>query len=83
MSFDAPIMKTSTRHGGYCSFEYGSIELDPSLFADDWPPPMNCTMVVYKTETTEDDKEEVFSGNIHLNAIRLDSITYSLYPPDF
>ena len=74
ISFDPPIYKTSEKRGGFCSLSFGSVSFSPDLFGSDWPPPINCVTTIYYTETTEEAKQKMFEGTLHLNDIKPDEI---------
>ena len=82
MSFDPPVYSLSERSGGYCSLDYGSMSFSPDLFENDWPPPVNCAVTVYFTETTEAAKQIMFEGTLHLSTPKNDEITYDFYGED-
>lgn len=82
-SFDAPTLSVPTNHGGYAKMSFGNISFNPTLFADDWPPPVNGAIALYHTATTEAARELVFEGTAHLREIKRASVTYDLYGPSF
>ena len=80
ISFDPPVYRTSEKRGGFCSLSFGSVSFSPDLFGSDWPPPINCVTTIYYTETTEEAKQKMFEGTLHLNDIKPDEIIYAFYP---
>jgi hypothetical protein len=81
--FDAPVLACASDHGGYARMEFGSITFSPELFLSDWPPPVNCAISIYYTETTEAAKELVYAGTAHLEEFNRESISYGLFAPSF
>lgn len=69
--------------GGYVRPGYGLIQFAPSLFASDWPPPINMTLAAYYTATDEASRELLFSGTGHRKNITREQIEYALYGPSY
>jgi hypothetical protein len=81
--FDAPVLACASDHGGYARMEFGSITFSPELFLSDWPPPVNCAISIYYTDTTEAAKELVYAGTAHLSSFDREGITYDLFAPSY
>ena len=84
MSFSPPQYQMDKKYGGYCKMNFGSITLSPDLFSDDWPPPVECAIVIQylaDDETDETEAETIFDGIAYLAApgITADSVIYDLY----
>jgi len=83
VGFDAPSLAISSDHGGYAKMSFGSITFNPTLFIDDWPPPVSCPLSIYYTDTDEAARELVFSGTAHLKSFGRESISYALFGPSY
>ena len=83
IGFDAPMMSIPTDHGGFCKLEFGRITFNPLLFENDWPPPAECAIALYYSDTTEAAKELIFAGVCYRNTINREEISYGLYGPDY
>jgi len=66
-------------HGGYCKMSFGSINLNPDMFEDNWPPPVASGVTFEYTASDEASKETLFEGGAHLSRISRESVTYNLY----
>ncbi len=77
IGFNAPTYGIPSDHGGYTKMSFGSISFNPILFQDDWPPPVSCPIAIYYTDTTEADRELVFTGMEHISSFDREVITYA------
>jgi len=83
IDFTAPVISMPSRHGGFASLVFGSMTLSQELFANDWPPPVDCPVKIYHTDTTESARELVFEGTAQLQPFDREGITYMLYRPSY
>ena len=83
MAFTPPKYAMDNRYGGYIKPSFGQIALFPDLFDSDWPPPINCGIIVYYTATTEAAAEIIFQGEAHLRRIDREQIIFDLWEPSF
>lgn len=76
----------SSKHGGYCPLELGSMTFNLAMFNDDWPPPFNFAADLEVTETTEAAKSMLFEGVAHQGEwdqdANVNAADYDLYGPD-
>ena len=77
--FTPPQYNLRTDYGGYTQMSFGDITLSPALFASNWPPPKQCSIVIKHTETTLAAAVTLFSGYVYLDAFDRTSVEYSIY----
>ena len=66
-------------YGGYCRLGFGSITFSSQLFADDWPPPVECAVTIKYTATTQEAAVPFFSGKLYLGQYSRGSVQYVVY----
>ncbi len=76
-------MATDQPYGGYVRPQFGRLELLPSLFADDWPPPVSVPLTMAVTDTDEAGAVQLMAGTAHRAEIRRDGIAYDLYGREY
>ena len=82
-SFTAPQYSTAKAWGGFCELTFGQIHLSPEAFTGNWPPPIQCTIEVRHTETTEVASTLVFSGDIRRDTFDPEGVTYQIKGPKY
>jgi hypothetical protein len=70
----------ATRHGGYFRPSFGTIDLLPTAFVDNWPPPATITLPL-KLWAPGDTRELINATGV-LRAIDPTRVSYELYEPD-
>ena len=83
IGFDPPYYEPAYPYGGYISPTFGAIRFSHDLFSADWPPPVNMTLSIYYSATTEEAKELVFVGTAHISKMTREEIEYELYGPTY
>lgn len=83
VSIDPIVRQVSTTHGGYCALGYGSIQLSPELFENDFPPPIECDITLKFTESTEAAAVTLFTGVAHLSLWDREVFVYELWRDDY
>lgn len=83
IAFDPPQYSIVKTYGGYCQLRYGSIRLNPDLFENGWPPPINCDITVKYTATDEASAETLFTGKAHIAQANRTGIKYDIYGPSY
>jgi len=83
ITFDSPTIAAPTNHGGFAQMCFGSMTLSQELFSGDWPPPVNCPVKIYHTETDEAARELIFEGTAQLQPFDREGVTYGLYGPSY
>lgn len=76
-------IETREVYGGFAEPTFGSIDLLPTAFTGNWPPPVSCAIKVMIAVTGESDAETLFEGTAHLNKIGRDSVFYDLFGPSY
>jgi len=71
--------ETRQIYGGYAEPTYGSIEIVPTAFVGNWPPPVTIPIKIMIAATGESDAVTLMNGEIRLNSIARDGITYDIY----
>jgi len=79
VSFTAPQYRMAKAYGGFCKMSFGSIELSPDLFADEWYPPINFPITAKYTATDDSTTETLFTGTAHRSEVTKETIIYDLY----
>jgi len=77
-SFSSPSYSTEQDYGGYASMNFGQITISPDAFSSEWPPPVQGSIVIKNTETTEDAAVDLFVGDIYLTQFSETDVTYDL-----
>jgi hypothetical protein len=72
-----------SKTGGWAKPDFGDVAFLPTLFTNDWEPPVSCPIVVKYTNTDEASAVTLFTGTAHLKTIGRGAITYSLYGDDY
>ena len=71
-------------YGGYVRPQYGRMELLPSAFLDDWPPPKSFAITVHWADHAGDlDYITLLDGTAVCTDDRADGIVYQLYEREF
>ncbi len=83
IGFDPVQGQIAYPYGGYVRPGYGSIQFVPTLFASDWPPPVNMTIAAYYTGSDEASRELLFSGTAHRKEINRTHIEYELFSSSY
>ena len=73
----------ATIYGGYCKMSFGSIDFNPDMFTDNWPPPVASGVTFEYTSSDEASKETMFDGGCHLSRISREAVTYNLYAEEY
>ena len=81
--FDAPQYDVEEDYGGYAKLTFGSISITPDLFADDWPPPKKCSIVIKYTASTEALAITLVTCETHLDSVESDNVTYEIYEEEY
>ena len=79
VAFEPISYSMAEKTGGYIRPSYGSLELSPELFDDDYPPPVSCAVTVKYTDSDEASAVEIWSGYAHRSRIGRESISYRMY----
>ncbi len=66
-------------YGGYVRPQFGSIELLPTAFRSDWPPPVSMGIAISVTDLDEAGAMRIMDGTAHRSAIARDGIRYDIY----
>ena len=82
-SFSSPQYQTATDYGGFVRMGFGQIVFSLDLFANDWIPPKQHTIIVKYTTTTEAAAVTLFTGNIYLDNFDGETVTYNLNDPKY
>lgn len=69
-------------YGGYSKLDFGEYSCIPSLFDDDWPPPLSCAETWSVSSTTEAAATALFTGTTHLKLMDRENVIYELYDSD-
>jgi len=82
--FDPPQYALKSDHGGLAKFRYGSIQFDPDLFesTSNFPPPVEISLTIYHSSTTEEAKVQVFTGTGYIREFGIGIVIYDLHGPD-
>lgn len=73
--------ETREVYGGFAEPTFGQIDLLPTAFTGNWPPPVSCAIKILIAVTGETDAETMFEGTAHLATIGRDSVVYDLFGP--
>ena len=82
-SFSSPQYQTATDYGGFVRMGFGQIVFSLDLFANDWIPPKQYTIIIKYTTTTEAAAVTLFIGDIYLDNFDEKTVTYNLNDPKY
>jgi len=82
-SFTSVSFNTAKSYGGLVDLDFGQINIIPTAFNDDWPPPKQISVVIKYTATTEAAAVTLFSGDCYRGQWNEQMASYSIKPKKF
>jgi len=75
--------RTASNHGGFVEISAGNMKFSPAAFSGNWPPPIQTTIAIKYTDSTEAAAITIISGDLRRMDYDALGVSYKLNPPKY